>query len=136
MVLSYVAQSFKTIGQQILPATNSIRFMRKLRRLQLIRRLHDSSPPWRNIQLLRPLRWRVLTMILRGNRIVYTQELCLSLTPVLLRVLATSKFRSRKRVQWYTFWVAVLVLLLTIVFGLIQSVSSVVQAWASVKALP
>jgi hypothetical protein len=44
-------------------------------------------------------------------------------------------YDDRKRVQWYTFWIAVLVLLLTIVFGLIQSVSSVVQAWASVKAL-
>ena len=43
---------------------------------------------------------------------------------------------DRKKVQWYTFWVAALVLLLTIVFGLIQSVSGIVQAWAAVKALP
>ena len=42
---------------------------------------------------------------------------------------------DRKKVQWYTFWIAALVLLLTIVFGLIASVSGVVQAWASVKAL-
>ena len=41
----------------------------------------------------------------------------------------------RKKVQLYTFWVAVAVLILTIVFGLISSVASVVQAWASVKAL-
>ena len=43
---------------------------------------------------------------------------------------------DRKKVQWYTFWVAVLVLLLTVVFGLIQSISGIVQAWAAVKALP
>ena len=43
---------------------------------------------------------------------------------------------DRKKVQWYTFWVAALVLLLTIVFGLVQSISGVVQAWAAVKALP
>ena len=44
-------------------------------------------------------------------------------------------YDDRKKVQWYTFWVAALVLLLTVVFGLIQSVSGVVQAWAAVKAL-
>jgi hypothetical protein len=42
---------------------------------------------------------------------------------------------DRKKVQWYTFWIAALVLVLTIVFGLIQSAAAVVQAWASVKAL-
>lgn len=42
---------------------------------------------------------------------------------------------DRKKVQWYTFWIAALVLVLTIVFGLIQSTAAVVQAWASVKAL-
>lgn len=36
---------------------------------------------------------------------------------------------DRKKVQWYTFWVAALVLLLTIVFGLIQSVTAVIQTW-------
>ena len=44
-------------------------------------------------------------------------------------------YDDRKKVQWYTFWVAALVLLLTIVFGLIQSISGVVQAWAAVRAL-
>ncbi|KAE8442631.1 hypothetical protein EG329_002988 [Mollisiaceae sp. DMI_Dod_QoI] len=44
-------------------------------------------------------------------------------------------YDDRKRVQWYTFWIAALVLLLTIVFGSIQSVCSIIQAWASVKAL-
>jgi hypothetical protein len=42
---------------------------------------------------------------------------------------------DRKKVQWYTFWVAALVLLLTVIFGVIQSVSGIIQAWASVKIL-
>ncbi|KAF2236871.1 hypothetical protein EV356DRAFT_54332 [Viridothelium virens] len=44
-------------------------------------------------------------------------------------------YDRRKKVQLYTFWVAVAVLVLTIFFGLLSSVASVVQAWASVKAL-
>ena len=35
----------------------------------------------------------------------------------------------RSKVQWYTFWVAILVLLLTIIFGLIQSVTGVLQVY-------
>jgi hypothetical protein len=42
---------------------------------------------------------------------------------------------DRKKVQWYTFWVAALVLFLTILFGTIQSVTAVVQAWAAVKSM-
>ena len=42
---------------------------------------------------------------------------------------------DRKKVQWYTFWVAALILLLTIVFGLVQSITGVVQACAAVRAL-
>ena len=42
---------------------------------------------------------------------------------------------NRKRVQWYTFWVAALVLVLTVFFGLIQSTTALVQAWASVASL-
>ncbi|KAK8112957.1 hypothetical protein PG984_013483 [Apiospora sp. TS-2023a] len=41
----------------------------------------------------------------------------------------------RNGVQWYTFWVAVLVLVLTILFGLIQSVEGALQVYASFKAL-
>jgi len=44
-------------------------------------------------------------------------------------------YDDRKRVQWYTFWVAALVLFLTILFGTIQSVTAVIQAWAAVKSL-
>ena len=42
---------------------------------------------------------------------------------------------DRKKVQWYTFWIAALVLALNIVFGLIQSVTGIVQAWASIRSL-
>ncbi|KAF8862092.1 hypothetical protein BDZ45DRAFT_586101 [Acephala macrosclerotiorum] len=35
---------------------------------------------------------------------------------------------DRKKVQWWTFWVAVLVLILTIVFGAIQSVTAIMQS--------
>ena len=44
-------------------------------------------------------------------------------------------YDRRNIVQWWTFWVAFMVLSLTIFFGLITSVASIVQAWASVKQL-
>ena len=44
-------------------------------------------------------------------------------------------YDRRNIVQWWTFWVAFLVFLLTIFFGLISSVTGVVQAWASVEGL-
>jgi hypothetical protein len=40
-------------------------------------------------------------------------------------------YDDRKKVQWYTFWVAALVLLLTVVFGVIQSVTAMLQTWKS-----
>lgn len=42
---------------------------------------------------------------------------------------------DRKKTQWFTFWVAVLVFILTLFFGIVQSVASIVQAWASVQSL-
>jgi len=42
----------------------------------------------------------------------------------------------RNKVQWYTFWVAILVLVLTIVFGLIQSITSVMQVYYAAHAVP
>jgi len=42
---------------------------------------------------------------------------------------------DRKKTQWFTFWVAVLVFVMTVFFGVIQSVAGIVQAWASVQAL-
>jgi hypothetical protein len=35
----------------------------------------------------------------------------------------------RKRVQWYTFWVAAMVLALTVLFGLVQCVEGGLQVW-------
>ncbi|KAK4461478.1 hypothetical protein QBC42DRAFT_270086 [Cladorrhinum samala] len=45
-------------------------------------------------------------------------------------------YDSRNGVQWYTFWVAVLVLVLTIVFGLIQSIEGALQVYASFREAP
>jgi hypothetical protein len=42
---------------------------------------------------------------------------------------------DRKKVQWWTFWIAAFVLLLTIIFGLIQSVTGVISAWAAMKSM-
>lgn len=42
----------------------------------------------------------------------------------------------RNGVQWYTFWVAVLVLVLTVLFGFIQSVEGALQVYASFKSIP
>ena len=42
---------------------------------------------------------------------------------------------DRKKTQWFTFWVAVLVFIMTVFFGVVQSVAAIVQAWASVKSL-
>jgi hypothetical protein len=41
---------------------------------------------------------------------------------------------DRKKVQWYTFWIAALVLLLTIVFRLLQSVTGIIQTALAAKA--
>lgn len=40
----------------------------------------------------------------------------------------------RRRVEWYTFWVAVLVVFLTIVFGLIQSITGVMQVYYAARS--
>ncbi|KAI8946640.1 hypothetical protein F4801DRAFT_563863 [Xylaria longipes] len=41
----------------------------------------------------------------------------------------------RNGVQWYMFWFAVLVLILTVLFGLIQSIEGAIQAYASLKSI-
>jgi hypothetical protein len=38
-------------------------------------------------------------------------------------------YDRRKRTQWYTFWVAIMVLLLTIFFGLVQSIEGALQVY-------
>ena len=40
-------------------------------------------------------------------------------------------FDRRKRVQWYTFWIAATVLVLTVFFGLVQSIEGGIQAYAA-----
>ncbi|RYP61195.1 hypothetical protein DL771_010201 [Monosporascus sp. 5C6A] len=44
-------------------------------------------------------------------------------------------YDRRNGVQWYTFWVAVLVLVLTILFGLVQSIEGALQVYVAFKAL-
>jgi hypothetical protein len=45
-------------------------------------------------------------------------------------------YDRRDRVEWSTFWIAVVVFLLTLFFGIISSVTSVMQVYASFKAIP
>ena len=51
------------------------------------------------------------------------------------RSISSLWYDDRKKIQWYIFWVTVLVFLLTMFFGMIQSVSGIVQAWSSVQSL-
>ena len=44
-------------------------------------------------------------------------------------------YDDRKKVQRYRFWHAFIVLVLTVIFGLIESISGIVQAWAALKGL-
>ncbi|KAH7120442.1 hypothetical protein B0J13DRAFT_457122 [Dactylonectria estremocensis] len=44
-------------------------------------------------------------------------------------------FDRRNRVQWYTFWVAVLVFVMTMVFGIIQSLEGALQVYLSYTSL-
>lgn len=41
----------------------------------------------------------------------------------------------RNRVQWYTFWVAILVFVLTVFFGMVQSIEGALQVYLSYKSL-
>jgi len=41
----------------------------------------------------------------------------------------------RNGVQWYTFWVAMLVLFLTVFFGLVQSIEGALQVYASFRTV-
>lgn len=44
-------------------------------------------------------------------------------------------YDRRDKVRWYTFWVAVTVLCLTVIFGLIQSITAIIGAWAAVESM-
>ncbi|GAP83386.2 hypothetical protein SAMD00023353_0202620 [Rosellinia necatrix] len=50
------------------------------------------------------------------------------------RTLSQWWFDRRNGVQWYTFWVAILVFLVTIFFGIIQSVEGALQVYLAWKA--
>ena len=45
-------------------------------------------------------------------------------------------YDRRDRVEWSTFWIAVVVFLLTLFFGIISSVTSIMQVYASFKVIP
>ena len=44
-------------------------------------------------------------------------------------------FDRRNRFEWATFWTAVVVFILTLIFGLIASITSIMQVYAAFKAL-
>jgi len=44
-------------------------------------------------------------------------------------------FDTRDRVQWATFWVAFVVFVLTVVFGIISSVTGILQVYAAYHAV-
>lgn len=44
-------------------------------------------------------------------------------------------FDRRDKVQWFIFWLVIVGITLTVIFGLVQSVTGIMQAWASVKNL-
>jgi ABC-type Fe3+ transport system permease subunit len=50
------------------------------------------------------------------------------------RSLSQLWFDRRVRVQWYTLWVAVLVFVLTIFFGLVQSVEGALQVYLAFRS--
>jgi hypothetical protein len=45
-------------------------------------------------------------------------------------------FDRRDRVEWSTFWIAVVIFLLTLFFGIISSVTGILQVYASFRAIP
>jgi hypothetical protein len=67
-----------------------------------------------------------------GDRLVTLKQVFDEARP---RTLAQWWHDRRNGVQWYTFWVAVAVLVLTVFFGLVQSLEGAMQVYASFKAL-
>ena len=45
-------------------------------------------------------------------------------------------YGDHKKVQMWTLWLAALVLILTALFGMIQSIKGAISAWAALKAIP
>lgn len=67
-----------------------------------------------------------------NNRLVILKQALDESRP---RTLSQWWFDRRNGVQWYTFWVAILVFLVTIFFGLVQSIEGALQVYLSWKAL-
>lgn len=62
------------------------------------------------------------------DRLVVLKQLFDEATP---RTLSQWWYDRRNGVQWYTFWVAILVLALTLIFGLIQCITGIMQVYAA-----
>ncbi|KAI1369407.1 hypothetical protein F5Y08DRAFT_152819 [Xylaria arbuscula] len=67
-----------------------------------------------------------------NNRLVVLKQALDEARPQTLR---QWRFDRRNGVQWYTFWVAILVFLFTVFFGLVQSVEGALQVYLSWQAL-
>jgi hypothetical protein len=67
-----------------------------------------------------------------NNRLVILKQALDESRP---RTLSQWWFDRRNGVQWYTFWVAILVFLVTIFFGLVQSLEGALQVYYSYKSL-
>ena len=76
----------------------------------------------------RPIDW----FMFWGDRLVMLKQAFDEAQPTTMR---QWWYDSRNGVQWYTFWVAVMVLALTVVFGLVQSIERGLQVYASFKSL-
>lgn len=62
------------------------------------------------------------------DRLVVLKQLFDEATP---RTLSQWWYDRRNGVQWYTFWVAILVLASTLIFGLIQCITGIMQVYAA-----
>ncbi|KAI0450626.1 hypothetical protein F5B21DRAFT_528830 [Xylaria acuta] len=67
-----------------------------------------------------------------NNRLVILKQALDDSRP---QTLSQRWFDRRNGVQWYTFWVAIIVFLVTIFFGLIQSLEGALQVYLAWKAL-
>lgn len=69
---------------------------------------------------------QIKQFVLWRDRLVILKQAYDESTP---RTMSQWWYDKRNGVQWYTFWVAVLVLFLTIVFGLIQCIEGALQVY-------
>jgi hypothetical protein len=45
-------------------------------------------------------------------------------------------YDRRNKPEWATFWIAIIIFLLTVIFGLISSITSIMQVYAAFRAVP